>query len=217
MFKKAGFIIIIIGILIFLQPSLFERIFAGEQTSGQKINAEDLGSLQRGEKEADTEYAAGYDQSDFGEAFSSPDDGKFPVKEEIKPIGPWADLLQLKFSIKFDEEKDDVIFRPKFTEKIISYENKIIDVEGFIIPYEIAANAMGDLSDDGQKFMFSAFPISSCFFCGEAGAESVMEVTPKEPIPYTTQKITIRGRLELNGTDFLKLPYLIKDVGLVED
>ena len=123
----------------------------------------------------------------------------------------------MKFSIKFDEEKDDVIFQPKFTEKIKAYENTVIEVEGFIIPYEIAANAMGDLSDDGQKFMFSAFPISSCFFCGEAGAESVMEVSPEEPIPYSTKKITIRGRLELNGTDFLKLPYLIREVKLVEE
>ena len=125
------------------------------------------GSLQR--------PAGNLSPDDFGEAFTSPDEGKFPVKQVEQPKGPWADLLQLKFSIKFDEEKDDVIFRPKFTDKIKSYENKIIEVEGFIIPYEIAANAMGDLSDDGQKFMFSAFPIASCFFCGEAGAESVIQ------------------------------------------
>jgi hypothetical protein len=64
--------------------------------------------------------------------------------------------------------------------------------------------------------MFSAFPLASCFFCGEAGAESVMEVSPKNPISYTKEKIRIRGKLELNEADYLKLPYLLKDVEIIE-
>ena len=106
---------------------------------------------------------------------------------------------------------------PKFTKKIRAYENQIIEVEGFIIPYKVAADAMATLEDDGTKFMFSAFPMASCFFCGGAGAESVMEATPKKPIPYTERKIKIRGKLVFNDTDFLQLPYILTDVEMIDD
>lgn len=216
MIKKLGFLVILSGLLFFLQPNLFKGMFGVETTDSEKIDNNNLNAPTRGANEM-TQYAEGYSAEDFGEAFTSPMDGKFVVAKEMQPIGPWEDLLNLKFSIRFDEAVDDVIFEPKFSKKIRSYENKIIEVEGFIIPYDIAADAMADLENDGQKFMFSAFPLASCFFCGGAGAESVMEAFPKKPIQYTERKIKIRGRLEFNETDFLKLPYLLKDVVLVED
>ncbi|BDS12447.1 hypothetical protein [Aureispira anguillae] len=215
MIKKIGFFAILLAIMVCLQPNLFKSIFGGT-TSDLSIDEKNLAAPTRGGAE-NTQYAAGYSAEDFGEAFSSPMDGKFVVEKEMKPIGPWEDLLNLKFSIRFDETVDDVIFEPKFSKKIRSYENKIIEVEGFIIPHDVAADAMADLEDDGQKFMFSAFPLASCFFCGGAGAESVMEAFPKNPIEYTERKIKIRGRLVFNEEDFLKLPYLLKDVVLVED
>ena len=214
MLKKTGYIIVIIGLLLFLQPSLFKGLFNLENGSNSLSEGDSL-SLNRGFDEATVAYAEGYSKTDFGEEFSSPDEERFKLSPEVQPDGPWKDLLELKFSIKYDEEVDDVIFKPKFTSKIKAYENITIEIEGFIIPYEIAANAMGDIDDDGQKFMFSAFPLASCFFCGEAGAESVMEVSPKEPIEYNTKKIKIKGRLELNENDYLKLPYLINDVVLI--
>ena len=183
MFKKVGFIFLMVLLVILIRPHLFFEK-AATKSRVDFSNNSSLETSKRGDKNP-TSYAEGYDKSDFGEAFESSNEGKFEVVEAAPPVGPWADLLQLKFSIKFDQEADDVIFKPKFTPKIKSYENKYIEVEGFIIPYEIAANAMGDLDGDGQQFMFSAFPLASCFFCGEAGAESVMEVSPKSPIPYT--------------------------------
>lgn len=213
MIKKIGFVVIIAATLFALRPTLFNSILGTDSTIDMNIDPKDMGT--RG-KEV-TEYAEGYNESDFGDAFSSPLDGKFIVKPEDQPSGPWEDLLELKFSIKYDEEVDDVIFKPKFTKKIRSYEGKIVTVQGFIIPHDIAANAMGDVEDDGQSFMFSAFPLASCFFCGGAGAESVMEAFPKKPIEYTERKITIKGRLEFNETDFLRLPYILKDAVVVED
>lgn len=214
MLKKTGFILLVAVLVFLLRPNLFVDK-ASTETGSDFPQNDDFVAVNRGDSQ-ETSYAEGYNAEDFGEAFESPDEGKFVVQQQTPPAGPWADLLQLKFSIKFDQEVDDVIFKPKFTSKIKAYENKYIEVEGFIIPYEIAANAMGDLDDDGQKFMFSAFPLASCFFCGEAGAESVMEVSPKEPIAYSKEKIKIRGKLELNESDYLKLPYLLKDVRLVE-
>jgi hypothetical protein len=214
MLKKVGFIFLMVVLVILIRPHLFFEK-APTKYSVDVSNNSSLETTNRGDNNS-TNYAEGYDASDFGEAFESSNEGKFEVVEAAPPVGPWADLLQLKFSINFDKEADDVVFKPKFTSKIKSYENKYIEVEGFIIPYEIAANALGDMSDDGQQFMFSAFPLASCFFCGEAGAESVMEVSPKNPISYTKEKIKIRGKLELNEADYLKLPYLLKEVEIIE-
>jgi hypothetical protein len=162
MLKKVGFIFLMVVLVILIRPHLFFEK-APTKYSVDVSNNSSLETTNRGDNNS-TNYAEGYDASDFGEAFESSNEGKFEVVEAAPPVGPWADLLQLKFSINFDKEADDVVFKPKFTSKIKSYENKYIEVEGFIIPYEIAANALGDMSDDGQQFMFSAFPLASCFF-----------------------------------------------------
>lgn len=216
MTKKIGFFVILLGLLVCLQPNLFKGILGMNETD-LSVEEENLVAAMRGSGESTTEYAEGYSAANLGEVFDSPMDGKFIVEEEMKPIGPWEDLLTLKFDIRFDESVDDVIFEPKLSKRVRQYEGKIIEVEGFIIPHDIAADAMASMDDDGQQFMFSAYPLASCFFCGGAGAESVMEAFPKEPLQYTDRKIKIRGRLEFNTTNFLKLPYLLKDVVLVED
>lgn len=215
MIKKIGFFAILLGLLVCLQPNLFKGVLWGNEST-ISIDEESITASSRGISEK-TEYAEGYSEDNFGAAFAAPMDGKFVVETEEQPSGPWEDLLTLKFAIRFDESVDDVIFEPKFSKKINKYEGKTIEVEGFVIPHDVAADAMANLDDDGQKFMFSAFPLASCFFCGGAGAESVMEAFPKEPLQYTEQKIKIRGRLEFNTDDFLQLPYLLKDVVLVED
>jgi hypothetical protein len=216
MIKKIGFFIILLGLLVCLQPNLFKGIL-GINKSDASIEQANLVAAMRGSGESTTEYAEGYSAANIGDVFDSPMDGKFIVEKEIQPIGPWKDLLTLKFDIRFDETVDDVIFKPKLSKRVLQYEGKIIEIEGFIIPHEIAADAMASVDEDGQQFMFSAYPLASCFFCGGAGAESVMEAFPKEPLQYTERKVKIRGRLEFNTTDFLKLPYLLKDVVLVED
>lgn len=205
MIKILGFVVILCGVLFVLQPQLFK--------SNEKEDLNEVNFDTRNVESA--EYAEGYSEEDFGEAFDAPSD-KFPVAKEVKPGGPWEDLLELKFNIHFNEEVDDVVFEPKFTPKIKAYEGKVIEVEGFIIAHDIVAKAMGSNKSDGQSFMFSAYPMASCFFCGNAGAESAMEVTPKKPINYTDKKIKLRGRLEFNTKDYLQLPYLLKDVVVVE-
>lgn len=209
MVKIIGLIVVITSLIACFQSQQNTSTNASENDLTEKVMSASIRGTEK------TIYAAGYSDADFGDAFDAPNEGKFPVQEEVIPQGVWEDLLKLKFKISFDEEVDDVIFQPKFTELIRSYEGQFIEVEGFIIPHNIAADAMGETENKGETFMFSAFPLASCFFCGGAGSESVMEAFPKKPINYTDKKITLRGRLELNDKDFLKLPYMIKDVTLV--
>ena len=86
---------------------------------------------------------------------------------------------------------------------------KEIEIKGYIIPVE------GYKSH--TEFIFSAFPYNMCFFCGNAGAETVMEVYAKEPVKYQTESIVIKGILELNDTDINQLMYILKDAVIVEE
>lgn len=49
-----------------------------------------------------------------------------------------------------------------------------------------------------------------------AGPETVMEVFAKEPIKYTAEAVTLKGKLELNGTDINRLIYGLREVELVK-
>lgn len=61
----------------------------------------------------------------------------------------------------------------------------------------------------------SAYPYNMCFFCGGAGPETVMEVTANDPVKYSTSRITLRGKLQLNDADINKLMYQLTDAELV--
>jgi hypothetical protein len=66
--------------------------------------------------------------------------------------------------------------------------------------------------------VLSAFPYSSCFFCGQAGPESVIEIQfAKQYTGLRMDKIiTVRGTLRLNADDILQLNYILEDVEIVE-
>lgn len=159
-------------------------------------------------------YAEGYSDKDFGDTYEMfPDD----VDADAKPQtdGLWEVFLKLTYEIKFDERIDDIAYIPKFTPEIRKYEGKEIELKGYILPHDLTKTAKG-MTGKGEMFMFSAFPAATCFFCGAAGPESVMEVFPKKPIPYSKHVVKIKGRLELNDKDFLRMSYIIKDARLVD-
>lgn len=120
----------------------------------------------------------------------------------------WQSLAKITYTKQYDELLGFKVDIPVFSKEIKGLEGKEIEVKGYIIPVE------------GYKghteFIFSAFPYNMCFFCGGAGAETVMEVYSKEPIQYQTEVITIKGVLELNDTDINQLMYILNDATLVE-
>lgn len=64
-----------------------------------------------------------------------------------------------------------------------------MSIKGFIIP----------LDTDGEAYALSAYPLSSCFFCGNAGPGSVMELLLEEPRRFHTDEyLTFEGILGLS-------------------
>lgn len=121
----------------------------------------------------------------------------------------WSTLAKITFKKEYDEMLGFKVDVPVFSEEIRALEGKEVTIKGYIIPVE------GYKSH--KEFIFSAFPYNMCFFCGGAGPETVMEVFAKEPVKYTAEAVTLRGKLELNATDINRLMYALNDAEFVKD
>ncbi len=136
----------------------------------------------------------------------------FTPKESIGQTGTtenlWKTLAKITYIKEYDAFLGFKIDKPVFSAEIKALNGKEVTVKGFIIPVE------GYKSH--KEFILSAFPYSSCFFCGGAGPESVMEVTAAEPVTYTAESIILKGKLSLNSSDANKLMFALSDARLVK-
>lgn len=80
---------------------------------------------------------------------------------------------------------------PNFPPILVSkYEGEEVTISGYVVPIDVAAN----------KYALSKNPFSSCFFCGNAGPETVIELKfDKDPGRFVTDEyLMIKGVLQLN-------------------
>lgn len=120
----------------------------------------------------------------------------------------WKTLAKITYEKKFDDLLGFKVDVPVFADDIKALEGKVVEVSGYIVPVE------GYKSH--TEFVFSAYPYNMCFFCGGAGPETVMEVTSKEPVKYSTERVKLRGKLMLNSDDINRLMYILVDAELVK-
>ena len=109
----------------------------------------------------------------------------------------WPALSKVSYKKEYDALLGIKVDRPVFSSDVKSFAGKIIQLKGYIIPT--------DGFKSHTEFVFSAFPYSSCFFCGKAGPETVIEIQAKEPIQYTSEPIEIKGKLIFNEKDICLL------------
>ena len=121
----------------------------------------------------------------------------------------WKTLSKITFKKEYNDMMGFKVDVPVFSEAVKEMEGETITVRGYIIPKE------GYKSH--KEFIFSAYPYNMCFFCGGAGPETVMEVYAAEPVEYTAEPITLRGKLELNSDDINRLIYAMREAEQVEE
>jgi hypothetical protein len=119
----------------------------------------------------------------------------------------WKALGDVKWERKYNKEYDEHINYPKFGGLISPYNNKEVVIKGYLLPVEV----------EGDYIVISAFPYQSCFFCGGAGVESVMEIYLKKKKTVKAMQIKVRGKLQLNADDVNHLVYLLKDAEIIEE
>lgn len=117
----------------------------------------------------------------------------------------WRDLSEVTYKIGQDEFGE--LYIPVFGDKIKKLEGKVVEADGFIIPFEGMFKP--------EHIILSSLPLAECFFCGSGGPETVMEVMLKNPIKYTSKKVKVKGKLTLNDKDPEKLMYILVDAELL--
>tara|TARA_X000000950_G_C13841740_1_gene630574 strand:- start:109 stop:546 length:438 start_codon:yes stop_codon:yes gene_type:complete len=120
----------------------------------------------------------------------------------------WELLKNVEFDEIWSEEFQAYYMVPKFSSSVKAMDNKEVQIRGFIIPVDIVQD----------YYVLSANPYSSCFFCGQAGPESVMEVqlVKKYEGLRMDQVITFKGKLKLNVDDIYQLNYILEDAEIIE-
>ncbi|MEO1256091.1 MAG: hypothetical protein AAFY41_14570 [Bacteroidota bacterium] len=115
----------------------------------------------------------------------------------------WFLLSTVEITVGYDDFMGAEIEKPKFSEQLILREGKELTLEGFIIPLqqEVAQ----------EYFVLSRFPYQSCFFCGAAGPETVVEVYSDREFKYTDERVRVKGKLRLNRDNPLHLFYILED------
>lgn len=122
----------------------------------------------------------------------------------------WRTLAMIKFDMQMGEANDMVIQKPRTEPMIKAMDGDEVLVKGYIIPLS------------GKKaqshFMFSAYPFASCFFCGKAGPESVMEVFTRDElkVEYSDQAIYIKGTFKYLGYKPNDIMFSLMDARQVE-
>lgn len=118
----------------------------------------------------------------------------------------WDTLSKLKLEKAYDDLIGEMVEVPAFSDELKAFEGKEITVEGYVIPLQHTS---------GQDyFVLSRFPYNNCFFCGNAGPETVAEVYTTEKFEYRDTKVRVTGELELNSDDPLHLFFIINDASV---
>jgi len=109
----------------------------------------------------------------------------------------------VKFEKKWDDQEGMYVLYPSFGNSVKNLEGKEIRISGYVIPVDYNENF----------YVLSAFPYSSCFFCGGAGPESVMSLKFKNKSERfkTDTRIEVTGTLELNSSDIYEMNYILRD------
>lgn len=128
----------------------------------------------------------------------------FAQDEDSAKIIDWKFLSHVDYEDKYYPELEAWYLEPIFDESILALDGKRVIIKGYIIP----------LDAEGGVFALSAYPFSSCFFCGGAGPESVMSLKFKsKPKKYSTDDVLMfTGTLKLNTTDFEDFNYILQEV-----
>ncbi len=114
----------------------------------------------------------------------------------------WDGFADVSFHDVYNVHYDEYFMKPTFGPNIQSYEGSKISIRGYFL----------DFSYKEGFYMVSRNPMSSCFFCGGAGPETIIEVNFKNKPKYKTdQVIVVVGILELNADDVDHCNYILKE------
>jgi len=113
----------------------------------------------------------------------------------------WSTFERLEFTEVYNEDQAAWLQQPIWSESLLEWDGDAVKITGYVIALDVVS----------KEYALSAFPFASCFFCGAAGPESVLElVFTKSQEFLTDDVVTFSGTLKLN-TDPLSFPLTLMD------
>jgi len=103
----------------------------------------------------------------------------------------WKLLAQIKYLKKPSKDYPEGVMFPVINPTLKTKNKKPITMSGFIIPI------------DNKNYALSKNVFASCFFCGQAGPETIMGIKFKNTGMKlkTDQYVTLQGTFRYNDTD----------------
>lgn len=118
----------------------------------------------------------------------------------------WKLLGVIKYIKKPDKDYPDGVMFPIINSELKAKNKKRIVMSGFIIPI------------DNVSYALSKNVFASCFFCGQAGPETIMGIKFKGTTPKlkTDQYVTLEGTFRYNDNDVNDWIYHIDNAIIVK-
>lgn len=118
----------------------------------------------------------------------------------------WSTFEKLEFIEVYNEDQAAWLQQPVWSESLLNWDGANVKITGYVIALDVVS----------KEYALSAFPFASCFFCGAAGPESVLELNFTHPQEFLTDHVvTFRGVLKLN-TNPLSFPLTLIDAESIE-
>ena len=122
----------------------------------------------------------------------------------------WKHLEEVDFEERYTEELETYVPYPVFRPSVQRLSGQKVEIQGYVIPVE----------ETGEEsiIVLSANPFSSCFFCGMAGPETIMDIKLVKKFKNKFKQddiITFRGTMRLNDSDLYYLNYILEGAELV--
>ncbi|WP_405566996.1 hypothetical protein [Polaribacter sp. Asnod6-C07] len=114
----------------------------------------------------------------------------------------WKLLSKVTFTDKYFAEFDDYFMYPTFLGAVKALEGKQVTIKGYFL----------DIIQEDNTFILSKGPMASCYFCGQSGPETAVEIHYTNPKNFKTDDlVTITGTLKLNRDDVNHFNYILTD------
>ncbi len=119
----------------------------------------------------------------------------------------WNDLKDVKFSRKFIKEHDMHYLIPRFGDSVKKLDGQTLRIKGYMIPVD----------PEDKVYVLSARPMASCFFCGGAGPETIIQLNLKTKRKFKTDDVwVVEGKFRLNEANFDECNYILDECVPIE-
>ena len=114
----------------------------------------------------------------------------------------WQDLSKVTYTDKYFPKYDDYFKYPNFSKSVKALNGKKVTIKGYFL----------NIRGEEKIYILSKGPMASCFFCGQGGPETAIELQFDNKQNFKTDTIiAITGVLKINEDDVDHFNYILTE------